>query len=113
MKNKNILLGLIILAFVFTGSSCDILGEIFTVPSWAQGNWTLSSTGVQAKAAEITSKEFIPSVLLSMLPGIERKSVTWVTSDEVNFDLIGVKKGNNSKEIVVSYLAASVKLYKL
>jgi len=117
MKNKKIWLGLIILALVFTLSSCG--EDIFTVPEWARGDWYYVPTDIllaEFKAATITDKEFIPTSEFSDIPGfsvigVKRTSVTLVTSSgAVQFGTITVKKGSSPNTITVGISKATITL---
>jgi len=113
MKNKRTikktcLFAALLLAVLFVTSGCsEILNT--TVPSWAKGNWYLiDSDSIRIKAAEITSKEFIPTEHLKNIPLvssiIERKDVTLVTKTEVIFGEFKVTKGKAADEIGLGLL---------
>jgi hypothetical protein len=122
MKNKRTvrstcILVLLFIAALFVTSGCsEILNT--TVPSWAKGDWyLLDSNTIRLKAAEITSKEFIPADALKNIPlvssVIDRKDVTLVTNNEVIFDVFKVTKGKSSGEIELGLLVGeTITLYK-
>ena len=113
MKNKKIWLGLIILALVFTLSSCG--EDIFTVPEWARGDWYINEgTEIinQVKAVTITSNEFRPTEKLTQTLGkvLGNKKVTYSTNDKAVFDIITVTKGSDSNEISIGVTGIGGKL---
>jgi len=116
MKNKKILLGMLILVFAFVLSSCKEL-DIFTVPDWAQGKWSINpgnNQTAQVEAATITDKEFIPTgELTTAIPLIKRTEVSYASDNKVLFDLIQVLPGDNAGEIKVGSGTVNITLYRM
>jgi len=108
MKNRRILLGILILAFALTVSSCSLVDDAFTVPTWARGTWYLTPKSELVniridKALEIDAKTLTPLGIMDAIPLLDKTDVTIVNNktNTVQFGLIQVKKGDKTGEIEV------------
>jgi len=109
MRNKKIWLVILIVTLTLAVSSCKVLEDAFTVPSWAQGTWYLTPKSEIVniridEVATITSKKLIPTAeLVKLIPGAKETDVSYVSVDneKVHFEVLQVRKGNSPNEIII------------